>query len=75
MMQTAAKLKIYQGIIQYLLDSTPYTLKNIADLSHASVRNIQSIYQDNRIPEGFESEHELIQLYYTILGLHNRKSS
>ena len=35
-MENNSKLLVYKGIIQYLLESTHYTLKNIADLSRSS---------------------------------------
>ena len=44
-----AKLQIYQGIIQYLLDSTDYDLKNIAVLSNASIKMIRTIYDGHAL--------------------------
>lgn len=62
-----SRLQIYKGIIQYILDSTDYTLKNIADLSNSSIKNIRSIYCENLIPHNFSSELHLIRLYQMIL--------
>ena len=68
------KLQIYQGIIQYLLDSTGYDLKNIAALSNTSIKNIRTIYNGNEIPPNFSSsETNLVQLYQMILELNQKK--
>jgi hypothetical protein len=63
------KLQIYQGIIRYLLESTNYTLKNIADLSSTSIINIRSIYCDDLVPPNFSSEVPLVRLYQMILEI------
>ena len=68
-MEKNSKLQIYKGIIQYLLESTNYTLKNIADLSHASISSILSIYFHNLLPNNFESEMHLLKLYQIILEI------
>ncbi|WP_287007664.1 hypothetical protein [Legionella sp.] len=62
-----AKLPIYQGIIQYLLDTTDYNLKRIAHLSGCSVKNIRSIYSYNEIPSDFTADLHLLRLYQIIL--------
>ena len=67
------KLQIYQGIIQYLLDSTNYTLKNIADLSSCPVTSIRSIYSDDTIPPNFSSEARLVRLYQMISEIHSQQ--
>lgn len=54
------KLQIYRGMIQYILDSTPYTLKHIAQLSHSSLDNIRMIYCHDSVPHSFKTEVELI---------------
>lgn len=75
----STKLQIYKGIIQYILDSTHYTLKNIADLSGTSLDAIKSIYCHGVAPCSLKSEMALIKLYRIILELHmnpnNRDSS
>jgi hypothetical protein len=63
------KLKIYKGIIEYLLQSTRYTLKNIADLSNASIDSIRAIYCHNVLPREFKSEVQLIKLYQIVLEM------
>ncbi|CEG62181.1 conserved protein of unknown function [Legionella micdadei] len=68
-MENTSKLHIYRGIIQYLLESTNYTLKNIADLCDTSIKNIHSIYCDEILPANFASELKLIKLYEFILLL------
>lgn len=73
-MKNHLKLQIYQGIIQYLLDSTSYDIKNIASLSNASVKSIRTIYQGNEMPPNFSSsEKHLVQLYQMILELNNKQ--
>ena len=75
-MKANPKVQIYKGMIQYLLESTHYNLKSIADLSNSSIKNIRTIYCDERIPANFSSELQLVKLYHAILefnvhGLHN----
>lgn len=72
-MEKTSKLQIYKGIIQYLLDSTNYSLKNIADLSNSSIKNIRAIYCDNVVPLNFTSEAQLVRLYQMILEIHTQK--
>ena len=64
-----SKLQIYKGVIQYLLESTNYTLKNIADLSGASIINIRSIYLDGCIPPAFSSELQLFKLFLAVFQI------
>lgn len=70
-----AKLQIYQGIIEYLLKSTNYTLKNIADHTGASIQHLRSIYIGDQVPLVFSSELQLIKLYQIILECHKHKST
>lgn len=68
------KLQIYQGIIQYLLSSTGYDIKNIASLSNASIKNIRAIYQGHEMPANFSSsEKQLVQLYQMVLELNSKQ--
>ncbi len=67
------KHQIYKGIIQYLLDTTPYTIKNIAELSNSSVKIIRSIYCDNQVPSRVSIELSLVKLYHMIIELHLRE--
>ena len=67
MMESNAKLQIYKGMIQYLLESTNYNLKNIADLTNSSIKIIQSIHCAAVIPDDFSSELQLVKLYHIIL--------
>lgn len=63
------KLQIYKGMIQYLLESTNYSLKNIADLSNSPVGSIRSIYCDEILPDTFKSERQLLRLYQLVLEI------
>ena len=76
-MENHSKLQIYKGIIQYLLESTNYNLKNIAELSNSSIKHLRSIHYQNMIPVDFFSESQLVKLYQIILDIHpikNRRS-
>lgn len=64
-----AKIDIYRGMIQYLLDSTNYTLKNIADLSDSSLENILTIYCHHTMPSNFKSEVQLLKLYQIVIEI------
>lgn len=66
------KMKIYQGIVQYLLESTNYNLKDIADLTGSSLKTMQFVYHGEQLPNHFSSESQLVKLYQTIIGLHNQ---
>ena len=74
-MQQNPKVKIYQGMIQYLLESTQYTLKNIADLSNSSMKSIRSIHCDGLIPPVFASELQLVKLYQMVLETNINKNN
>jgi hypothetical protein len=69
------KLQIYQGIIEYLLESTNYNLKNIAELSNSSIEQIRSIYTKNIVPAPFKSELGLLKLYQIILEFHTSRDN
>ncbi|HAT8326969.1 TPA: hypothetical protein GDD11_15230 [Legionella pneumophila] len=73
-MDKSSKIQIYKGIIQYILESTNYTLKNIADLSNASIKNIRTIYCDNFLPPNFSSEIQLVRLYQMVLEIHTQEN-
>ncbi len=73
-MNTNSKLQIYKGMIQYLLDSTDYTLKRIASLSNSSIKHIQSIHRYDQIPTDFAAEHHLVRLYLIILELEKKQN-
>lgn len=72
-MEHHSKLNIYKGMIQYILDSTHYTLKHIAQLSHSSLDNIQMIYCHDSVPKRFQSEVELMKLYQIILEINKNQ--
>lgn len=66
-MERNAKLQIYKGIIQYLLESTNYTLKNIADLAGAPLDKIRAIYCHDSATSNFKLELQLLKLYQIVL--------
>lgn len=68
-MEHHSKQIIYKGIIQYLLKSTSYTLKNIADLTNTSISSLHSIYCLNEFPDNFRAEISLLKLYQIILEI------
>jgi hypothetical protein len=63
------KLQLYKEMILYLLKSTRYSLRNIADLSDCSLMHLQSIYLEGRIPENFGAGRNLMRLYQFVLEL------
>jgi hypothetical protein len=73
-MKNRSKVLIYRGIIQYILESTDYSLDNIADLADCSVEEIDSIYNDSIIPPNFLSETQLLKIYQLVLSLQPKKS-
>jgi len=73
-MEKNYRLQIYKAIIQYLLESTPYTLNSIADLAGTSLEIICSIYCNDLIPPNFLTESKLVNLYQTILELNKYKN-
>ena len=73
-MENRSKLQIYQGIIQYILDSTNYNLKNIAELSNSPIEHLRSIHCQNIVPADFFSESQLVKLYQIILDIHPKKN-
>lgn len=72
-MKKDLKIQIYKNIIQYLLESTDYSLKDIAHLINCSIKNIHTIYFKEYIPTHFASELELLKLYHFILELKAKK--
>ena len=68
-MEQNPKLDIYKGMIQYILNTTHYTLKHIAQLSQSSLDSIRMIYCHNYLPQNFSSEAGLIKLYQLILEI------
>lgn len=73
-MKKDAKVNIYRHMIEYFLEETDYNLKRIAHLSNTSIKNIQSIYRYNEMPENFEQELDLVRLYMMILDLERRRA-
>lgn len=63
------KIAIYKGIIQYLLDSTDYSLQRIANLSNASVAHLQLINQYGRLPKESKVEINLLKLFSTVIDM------
>ena len=74
MKDSSIKLQIYKGIIQYLLESTNYNLKNIAELSNSPIEHLRSIHCQNMVPDDFFSESQLVKLYQIILDIHPKKN-
>lgn len=72
-MENNSKIQIYKNIIQHLLETTEYSLIDIADLTNCSIKNIRAIYFDECIPTHFASELDLLKLYHFILKLKEKK--
>ncbi|MCE3044172.1 hypothetical protein [Legionella sp. 16cNR16C] len=63
------KITIYKGIIQYLLDTTNYSLQRIANLSNSSVAHLQSIYEHERLPKERKVELDLLKLFIIVIDM------
>lgn len=63
------KIVIYRGMIQYLLDSTNYSLQRIANLSNTSIAHLQLIYRCNRLPKNSKVELNLLKLFTTVIDM------
>lgn len=66
-MEQYLRLKVGRGIIQYLLASTNYTLKDIAILSNSSIKQIRAIYNGEDLFTHFSSELNLLDIYRVVL--------
>ncbi|HFL2713464.1 TPA: hypothetical protein ACGWTM_000598 [Legionella pneumophila] len=66
------KITIYKGIIQYLLDSTNYSLHRIANLSNSQIAHLQLIYQYNRLPKESKVELNLLKLFITVIDMEHK---
>lgn len=73
-MECELKVTIYKGIIDYLLSSTHFTLKDIANHTGSPISSIRSIYRDQKIPSYFQSEIALIRLYQIVLEIQLNQS-
>ncbi|MDQ5884486.1 MAG: hypothetical protein QG556_826 [Pseudomonadota bacterium] len=69
-----AKVNIYKGMIEYVLETTDYNLKRIAHLSNSSIGNIKMIYSYGEIPEDFKEEMDLVRLYMMILDMQRKRN-
>ncbi|KTC76201.1 hypothetical protein Lbir_0270 [Legionella birminghamensis] len=63
------KVTIYKGIIQYLLDSTNYSLQRIANLSNCSVAHLRLIYEHERLPKERKVELDLLKLFIIVIDM------
>ena len=73
-MESNAKIQVYKGMIQYILESTHYNLKNIADLINSSTKHICSIHCAAIMPDDFQSELQLIKLFQIIFESNRNRS-
>lgn len=74
-MEIDLKLQVYKGMIQYLLESTNYTLKNISDHTGVPIQHLRSIYIGEQMPLYFSAELQLIKLYQIILECQKHKKN
>ncbi|HAT8692462.1 hypothetical protein ACX1EY_14050 [Legionella pneumophila] len=63
------KIIIYKGIIQYLLDTTNYSLQRIANLSNSQLAHLQLIYNHDRLPKESKVELNLLKLFTTVIHM------
>lgn len=72
-MECKFKVTIYKGMIDHLLSSTHFTLKDIANHTGSPISSIRSIYLDQQLPIYFPSEIALIKLYQIVLEIQMNK--
>ena len=72
-MENNFRLQICKSIINYLLEATNYTLKDIAALLNCSIKQLHSIYFDELMPTNLYCERDLVRLYHLILELNTNK--
>lgn len=60
-------------MIDHLLTSTHFTLKDIANHTGTPVSTIRSIYLDQKLPKYFSSEIALVKLYQIIIEIQLNK--
>lgn len=63
------KIVIYKEMIQYLLDSTNYSLDRIANLSNSPIAHLQLIYRYNKLPKESKVELNLLKLFITVIDM------
>lgn len=63
------KIIIYKGIIQYLLDTTNYSLQRIANLSNSQLAHLQLIYNHDRLLKESKVELNLLKLFITVIDM------
>lgn len=64
------KISIYKGMIQYLLDSTDYSLLRIANLSNSPIAHLQLIHRHSRLPkENSKVQLNLLKLFTTVIDM------
>lgn len=66
------KIVLYKGIIQYLLDSTKYSLQRIANLSNSPISHLQMIYCHDRLPQNSNVELNLLKLFILLIDMENK---
>lgn len=66
------KIVIYKGIIQYLLDSTKYSLQRIANLSNTPISHLQMIYSHERLPQNSNIELNLLKLFILLIDMERK---
>lgn len=67
MIESESKLVIYKGMIHYILESTHYSLKNIAELTQTTLTDIKKIHLNQQLSLSLKSEIQLLKLYQIIL--------
>jgi hypothetical protein len=63
------KVMIYKGMIQYLLNTTNYSLQRIANLSSSQLAHLQLIHHHNRIPKETNVELNLLKLFTIVIDM------
>ncbi|MBA2648049.1 MAG: hypothetical protein H0U75_00360 [Legionella sp.] len=66
------KIGIYKDIIQYLLNTTSYTLQQIANLSNSSLKHLHSLYFNERIPSDSNVDLNILKLFCILVDMEKR---
>ncbi|HBD7396269.1 hypothetical protein [Legionella longbeachae] len=66
------KLTIYKEIVQYLLDSTNFSLQRIANLANLSVAHLQLIHHFDRLPKESKVELNLLKLFIMVVDIEHK---
>ena len=74
-MKNSCTVRVYQALIQYILETTDYSLNDIADHLECSPKSLKKIYLYEEMPSDIFPELKLVDLYRFIFEINNSKGS